>query len=173
MISLRQATLADLPLVERWDEDPVVAASGGAPEANDWNWAHELGRTVPWREFLIAERNGRPIGFIQIIDPQAEETHYWGDCPANLRALDIWIGEEDARGQGYGTAMMQAAIARCFADANVTAILIDPLADNLDAHRFYQRLGFRFVERRTFLGVDDCFVFQLTRADWRADLAGD
>jgi hypothetical protein len=26
---------------------------------------------------LIAERDGRPLGIIQIIDPAAEETHYW------------------------------------------------------------------------------------------------
>jgi aminoglycoside 6'-N-acetyltransferase len=31
---------------------------------------------------------------IQIIDPAQEETHYWGDVEAELRAIDIWIGEE-------------------------------------------------------------------------------
>jgi aminoglycoside 6'-N-acetyltransferase len=167
MIKLRPATVEDLPLVQRWDEDPIVIASGGDPQANDWDWANELGRDVAWREFLIAEVEGRPIGFLQIIDPKEEESRYWGDCAANLRALDIWIGEDDARGRGFGTAMMRAAIARCFADPNVTAILIDPMANNKDAHRFYERLGFRFIERRTFLGVDDCFVFRLDRACWR------
>jgi aminoglycoside 6'-N-acetyltransferase len=49
----------------------------------------------------------------------------------------------------------------------VTAVLIDPLASNTRAHVFYQRLGFRFVERRQF-GLDDCFVYRLERADWAA-----
>ena len=43
---------------------------------------------------------------MQIIDPLAEPTHYWGEVEPNLRALDIWIGEKDALGRGYGTAMM-------------------------------------------------------------------
>ena len=51
---------------------------------------------------------------IQIIDPALEESHYWGDVPENLRAIDIWIGEETDLGKGYGTQMMQLALARCF-----------------------------------------------------------
>ena len=38
---------------------------------------------------------------MQIIDPQLRPTHYWGDVEANLRALDIWIGETDALGHGF------------------------------------------------------------------------
>jgi aminoglycoside 6'-N-acetyltransferase len=49
----------------------------------------------------------------------------------------------------------------------VTAVIIDPLAANTRAHRFYERLGFRFVERRGF-GDDDCFIYRLERADYCA-----
>ncbi len=59
---------------------------------------------------------------------------------------------------------MGLALARCFADPKVTTVLIDPLAGNVRAHRFYERLGFRFVERRLF-GKDDFFVFRLNLAD--------
>ncbi|WP_202951049.1 hypothetical protein [Fortiea contorta] len=45
----------------------------------------ELDRTPDWREQLIAEIAGRAIGFIQIIDPAREESHYWGDVPENFR----------------------------------------------------------------------------------------
>lgn len=121
-------------------------------------------RNPTWREQLIAEIDGKPIGFIQIIDPALEDSHYWGDAAPNLRAIDIWIGEATHLNQGYGTQMMNAAIARCFADPSVTAILIDPLANNTRAHRFYERFGFQFVERRQF-GQDDCFVFRLERED--------
>ncbi len=103
-----------------------------------------------------------PIGFVQIIDPAREDSHYWGDVGPGLRAIDIWIGEEAYLGRDYGTAAMRAALERCFADASVTGILIDPLANNVRAHRFYERLGFRFVERRDF-GGDDCFVYRLDR----------
>jgi aminoglycoside 6'-N-acetyltransferase len=44
----------------------------------------------------------------------------------------------------------------------VKAILVDPLASNTRAHRFYERLGFVAVGRRTF-GTDDCMVYRLER----------
>lgn len=85
--------------------------------------------------------------------------------PAQLRAIGIWIGESGDLGRGFGTEMMRQALARCFAAPEVTAVLIDPLASNTRAHVFYERFGFRFVERRWF-GDDDCFVYRLDRADW-------
>ncbi|HEX7026037.1 MAG TPA: GNAT family N-acetyltransferase [Gammaproteobacteria bacterium] len=163
-VKLRAATPDDLPLLLHWDEQPHVVASD---PNDDWGWETELHKTPDWRELLIAELDGRPIGFIQIIDPAREESHYWGDAPDNLRAIDIWIGEADCLGKGYGTQMMRLALARCFADPDVGAVLIDPLADNVRAHRFYERLGFRFAERRRF-GLDDCFVYRLERADYPA-----
>jgi aminoglycoside 6'-N-acetyltransferase len=158
-LKLRPAHPGDAPLLRRWDDEPHVLASD---PNDDWQWETELARSPDWREQLIAEVDGRPVGFVQIIDPAREESRYWGDVPPGLRAIDIWIGEPADLGKGYGTRMMQLALERCFADPAVSAVLIDPLASNTDAHRFYERLGFRFVERRRF-GQDDCFVYRLDR----------
>ena len=125
---LRLATLSDLDLIRRWDEEPHLEGTGGDPDWNEWDWENQLGRTVAWREYLIAEVEGRPIGFLQIVDPKEEESHYWGECAPNLRAIDIWIGEAEMIGRGHGREMMSLAIERCFADPAVTAILIDPMA---------------------------------------------
>lgn len=163
-IRLRDATPGDLALLQHWDTQPHVLA---ADPNDDWGWETELRRSPDWREQLIAELDGRPIGFVQIIDPAREDGHYWGDVEPHLRAIDIWLGEPADLGRGYGTRLMHDAIARCFAAPDVTAILIDPLASNTRAHRFYERLGFRFVERRRF-GSDDCSVYRLERADWQA-----
>lgn len=159
-VSLRAATLDDLDLLQRWDQQPHVIASD--PD-DDWNWSEELVRNPDWREQLIADLDGRPIAMVQIIDPAREETHYWGDVSENLRAIDIWIGEPDCLGQGHGTRIMQLAIQRCFAVPEVAAILIDPLVSNVRAIRFYERLGFRFVERRQFAD-NDCAVLRLERS---------
>lgn len=159
---LRPATRDDLAMLQRWDEEPHVVASD---PHDDWAWEVELDDRPDWREQLLGEVDGRPVGFLQIIDPAREESRYWGDVPPGLRAIDIWIGESADLGKGYGTQMMQLALARCFANPEVSAILIDPLADNVRAHRFYERLGFRFVERRRF-GSDVCFVYRLDRSAW-------
>lgn len=68
--------------------------------------------------------------------------------------------------------MMQLALARCFANSTVMAILVDPLVSNTRVHHFYERLGFRCVDRRQF-GDDDCFVYRLNRKDWRSVASGD
>lgn len=161
-IRLRPARLGDLDRLRHWDQQPHVIASD--PD-DDWDWETELQRTPAWREQLIAEVDGRSVGFVQIIDPAREESHYWGEVAPDLRALDIWIGEASDLGQGYGTTMMELALGRGFAGPEVAAVLVDPLESNTRAHRFYERLGFRFVERRTF-DESACCVYRLDRATW-------
>lgn len=165
MVRLRPARTDDIPLLKRWDEKPHVIAAGGG---DDWyDWDAEIPRDADWGELLIAEEAGRPVGVMEIVDPAKEPSHYWGDIEDNMRALDIWIGEESDLGRGLGTQMMHAAFERCFADRQVTAIVIDPLESNIRARRFYERLGFESVERRCF-GEDECIVYRLTRADYEA-----
>ena len=162
MITLRPATIADLALLRHWDEQPHVVAS----DPNDeWAWEVELARSPPWREQLVAEAEGRAVGFVQVIDPAREETHYWGSVPEGVRAIDVWIGEAEDLNRGYGTRIMTRALERCFADPGVGAVLVDPLTGNTRARRFYERLGFEFVERRRF-GKDDCSVYRMPRAAW-------
>ncbi len=162
-IHLRSARPEDAAVLKRWDDEPHVLASD---PNDDWCWEDALARTHDWGgEQLMAELDGRPIGFIQIIDPAQEESHYWGDCAPHLRAVDIWIGEPDALNQGHGSEMMRQALALCFASPEVTAVIIDPLASNTRALRFYQRFGFVPAGPRSF-GLDDCLVMRLERADW-------
>lgn len=171
-VALRPATSADIRWLEIWDKDPdVIACASDDPNAttafDDIDWAHEIAMQSDVYEYLIAELDGRPIGAMQICDPHREPTHYWGEIAPNLRAIDIWIGAAADRGKGYGGEMMRLALQRCFADTNVTGIVIDPLASNTRAHEFYRRLGFKAVGRRRF-GDDDCLVHELTRHDWEA-----
>lgn len=162
LLILRRAIPADLAVLQHWDAQPHVFA---ADPSDDWEWELELARQPAWREQLIADVGGRPIGCVQIIDPSLEDLHYWGNIDAGFRALDLWIGEASDLGKGYGTRMMELALARCFAEPGVNAVLIDPLADNTRAIRFYERFGFVFVERRRF-GMHDCSVYQLTRKQY-------
>lgn len=168
LIKVRLATIDDAAVLYRWDKKPHVqaAVSDSGTSSFDADWEDELAPRDDGTLFLIAEADGVPFGAMQIIDPQTERSHYWGDSPPNLRALDIWIGEETYLGQGLGSRLMTVAINHCFSDPSVVAILIDPLKKNRRAHRFYKRFGFTFLERRQFDEESDCFVFQLTRSEW-------
>ena len=158
-VALRPVTASDVELLRRWHRQPHVVAAAG----DDWGWeAAELARKPDWREQFIALVDGKPIGFLQIIDPSREESHYWGSVAPGHRAIDIWIGETAYLGPGYGARIMELAIARSFADPAVTAVLVDPRDTNQRACRFYERLGFEYVVKRCF---DDeyCAVYRLTR----------
>jgi len=176
-LTLRRATLADVPTLERWDREPhVISATTDDTTAEkafgDHDWRAEIPKQSDVDEYLIAELAGRPIGAMQIIDPHREPTHYWGEIEPDLRAIDIWIGDAADHGKGHGETMMRLAFQRCFADPAVSAIVIDPLASNTRAHRFYQRIGFVPVGRRWF-GEDDCLVHRLSREAWRARFPDD
>lgn len=160
-VVLRPSTIADAFLLREWDNDEDVGYSGGDDDTYDWEY--ELPRDVPWRDFLIAEVNKTPIGMVVLISASEEESHYWGeDADVGAWAIDIWIGSEQNRSKGFGTEMMRLAIARCFDVHGATSVLIDPLASNTRAIKFYERLGFEIVGPRQF-GDDDCLVMSRTR----------
>lgn len=176
MIVLRPATLDDVATLDEWARRPhVIRATTDDPTADeawaDADWADEVARAdalgADVHQVLVAELDGRPIGMVALQDAHREPSHYWGDVAPGVRALDIWIGEPDLLGRGHGTEMMRQAIERLFADPAATEIVIDPLASNTAAHRFYRRLGFEDVGRRRFDG-SDCLVMRLDRARWEA-----
>lgn len=167
LLILRRATPADAAVLRAWDALPHIQEAKGI---EDWQWELELAKQhPPWRELLIADINGQAIGYLEIMDPARDASHYWGDIAQGYRAIDLWIGEPDFIGKGYGTRMMELALARCFADPSVNAVIIDPLAKNKRAISFYEKLGFEFVERRMF-DEDDCSVYQLTRRKYERHL---
>ena len=161
VIRLRTATLDDIPVLRRWDADPVVFAATGGDGGHEWEV--EIPRNVAWREFLVAEHDGEPVGFVCLIDALEEETHYWGfDEQPDAWAIDIWIGSAEHRGRGFGKEMMRQALDRCFDLHGASTVLIDPLASNPDAIRFYERLGFTVVGERWF-DDDLCAVHRFDR----------
>jgi aminoglycoside 6'-N-acetyltransferase len=58
---LRCATAADLKLLQRWARQPHVIAEISDDERG---WEVELHKTPGWREQLIAEVAGHPVGFV-------------------------------------------------------------------------------------------------------------
>ena len=150
-------------MLKAWDEEPHVQFSdpkdGGG---SGWDWEDQIEAGWAGFEELIAELNGVPFGFVQIMDPERDPFDYWPEKDPGFRAIDLWIGPAEHLGKGYGTQMMRLALARCFAEPSVHTVLIDPLQRNERAIRFYRRIGFSFLETRVF-GDDVCDVHRITR----------
>ena len=152
----------DVAWLVRWDDDPDVATAIGGRGALWYDWSAELIRDVPWRELLIVEEDGRPIGFLQLTDASEEESHYWGDIEPGTWALDIWIGLPADRGRGLGAEAMKVALGRVFDQHGAEMVVIDPAVDNRRAISFYERLGFERVGVREF-GDDEGLVMRRSR----------
>lgn len=166
-ITLRDAGSADVDTLAAWDREPHVIFCTGSDADEETDWAEELAQLGPWGRVLIAELHDgpmpRPIACVQIINPAAEPTHYWGATARHeSRAIDIWIGPAGELGRGHGTEIMRQVIDSCFADPAVEEIVIDPLEINTRARKFYERLGFVEVGPRKF-GDDQCVVYRLGR----------
>jgi aminoglycoside 6'-N-acetyltransferase len=159
MLTFQPATRDHLDLVNYRDSKQHVIDSD--PES-DRDREDELWIDIPGMWKYISYEGDHPIGFLQIIDPRIEPTQYRWPTTENVRAIDIWIGEETDLGKGYGTQMMQRAIQHCFSDPDVCALLVDPLAANTRSHRFYEKCGFVFV-REEWFWPDHCFVYRLDR----------
>ncbi|MDX2081016.1 MAG: GNAT family N-acetyltransferase [Terrimicrobiaceae bacterium] len=159
-LSLRPARPDDALTLRRWETSPHLAGLLGD---DDWQWETALDQHGAERKPFLAELDGRPIGFLEILDPSRDPELYWGETQAGTRAIDLWIGEPEFIGRGFGRDMMRQAVNLCFADPAVHTILVDPLVSNQAAQRFYERCGFQFAAERRF-GHDLCRVYKLARA---------
>ncbi|MCR9131494.1 MAG: acetyltransferase [bacterium] len=162
-VHFRKATIEDLKLLEYWDTKDLVIQSD--PNGS-WNWEEDLMNDSEFVQQYIAMIDDEPLGYVMIIDPANEPTHYWGEVEQKLRAIDIWIGEEKNLGKGYGTKMMHTALKLCFENSDVQAVLIDPLTANKRAIQFYEQIGFRHIETKMF-GDDECYVMRIDRQDFQ------
>ncbi|MEG3145112.1 GNAT family N-acetyltransferase [Sphingomonas sp. RT2P30] len=89
----------------------------------------------PYQMLVVAERDGRVIGTLQLsFLPGLSHRGTWR---GQIEAVRI---ASDLRGQGLGAELIAWAVAACRARGCRMAQLTSK-SDRLDAHRFYERLG--------------------------------
>jgi GNAT superfamily N-acetyltransferase len=138
-LTYRNATRADLPLIVGLIvEDSVVATNDDPADAmaDDYVAALAAIDADPNQEMIVVERDGAPIGCFQL-----------SYLPGLMRR-GMWRGQielvhvaESARNQGIGSDMMRWALERCRA-RGCGMVQLTSNKKRLDAHRFYERLGF-------------------------------
>lgn len=65
--------------------------------------------------------------------------------PTGTLGFDLFIGEEEFLGKGYGTEVVKEFSNKLLAPEGVNRIILDPFADNKRAIRCYEKAGFTFV----------------------------
>lgn len=102
----------------------------------------ETGRVV---QMIICETQGdRPVGsvYLRDIDRQHKKAEY-----------GIFIGDDGARGKGYGTAAARLMIRYAFEEMGLHRLFLRAFADNTQAICSYEKAGF---EREALLRDDVC-----------------
>ena len=139
-LTYRIAMPRDLPfLIGLILEDSIVPTGDDPADALHDNYVRALAIITadPNQEMIVTELDGEPVGCFQL-------TYIPG-----LMRRGAWRGEievvhvrADKRNLGLGSEMMHWAIERC-RERNCSVVQLTSNKRRLDAHRFYERLGFQ------------------------------
>lgn len=96
--------------------------------------------------FLVAEMDGEPAGYAKLIY-ESTEPDIIAEWPVELSRL---YSHQKFLGQGVGQALMDACFGRA-KEAGRDVMWLGVWEYNPRAQRFYEKNGFRFVGKHTFL----------------------
>ncbi|MGD3105275.1 N-acetyltransferase family protein [Streptomyces sp. YGL11-2] len=136
-IEIRRATEADLPaIVAMLADDPLGAGRESPDDMAPYRAAFARVAADPHQHLVVAVRDGRTIGTLQLtVIPGISRR---GATRSIIEAVRI---HADERGSGLGTQLIEWAIAE---SRSLGCLLVQLTSDatRVDAHRFYERLGF-------------------------------
>ncbi|AJT65757.1 GNAT family N-acetyltransferase [Streptomyces chattanoogensis] len=136
-IEIRRATEADLPaIVAMLADDPLGATRESPDDLPPYRAAYEAIAADPQQHLIVAVREGRTVGTLQLtVIPGLSRR---GASRSLIEGVRV---HADERGGGLGTQLIEWAIA----ESRVLGCALVQLtsdATRVDAHRFYERLGF-------------------------------
>ncbi|KIZ19353.1 GNAT family N-acetyltransferase [Streptomyces natalensis] len=136
-IEIRRATEADLPdIVAMLADDPLGATRESPDDLAPYRSAYKAIAADPQQYLAVAVRAGRTVGTLQLtVLPGLSRR---GAARSLIEAVRI---HADERGSGLGTQLIEWAIEESRARGCVLVQLTSD-ASRVDAHRFYERLGF-------------------------------
>ncbi|WP_432026767.1 GNAT family N-acetyltransferase [Streptomyces sp. 1222.5] len=136
-LEIRGATPGDLPaIVAMLADDPLGAQRESPHDLSPYRAALECLDADPNQHLVVAEREGRVIGTLQLtIIPGLSHK---GATRALIEAVRI---HSDERGSGLGSRLIEWAVDR---SRQLNCVMVQLTSDKTrtDAHRFYERLGF-------------------------------
>lgn len=94
--------------------------------------------------------DGKPIGYIQYWDVYArdiiekEKRDYFTGSPQGTYGIDLFIGDEEYLGKGYGTEILRQFSRILFEKYEALKLVVDPMANNKKAIHSYEKAGFKF-----------------------------
>lgn len=147
-VTLRSMTEQDLPMLHDWLNRPHIVQWWGGEAARP-SWADVQAEYRPSAMATegvtpyIAMLGDDPIGYAQSYIAMGSGGGWWEyETDPGVRGIDQSLADASLLGQGLGTLLVRALVARLFEDPAVTKIQTDPAPENLRAIRCYQKAGF-------------------------------
>jgi RimJ/RimL family protein N-acetyltransferase len=177
-ITFRPLTDTDAPLMHRWLNNPEVARWYGlgfenqtAPtleQVAEYYGARTLGQQ-PVRCFVI-QLGRRPVGFIQTYRigdyPEYAKDIAWDD---EAWGIDLFIGEDDARGGGFGARVIERFLeTEVFSQPGVETAILAPNPQNARGIRCYEKAGFTYV-KTVFIELENNHEYVMARRKTSTD----
>ncbi|MFH8679141.1 GNAT family N-acetyltransferase [Streptomyces lydicus] len=136
-IEIRRATEADLPaIVAMLADDPLGATRESPDDLAPYRTAYKTLAADPQQHLVVAVREGRTIGTLQLtVIPGLSRR---GATRSIIEAVRI---HRDERGSGLGSQLIEWAVAES-RTLGCQMVQLTSDATRVDAHRFYERLGF-------------------------------
>ena len=135
-ISIRRATAADVDAIVAMLADDPLGARREKPGDPSYLKAFEVIAADPHQYLAVAEAGGEVVGTLQLTFTSGLSR--LGMTRATVEAVRV---RSDQRGNGLGERLMRWAIDEARArGCGLVQLTTD--ASRVDAHRFYERLGF-------------------------------
>jgi len=158
MVSLRLIDSSDTANIVKWRNLPNVQS----------NFIFQDNITVDSHENWIKShiKKGKAIQFIIVTEEYGDiGTVYLRDINEQHRKAEfgIFIGEDYARGKGYGTMAARLILQYAFAKLNLNKVFLRVFSDNIGAIKSYESVGFLeegyFIEDVIIKGAPKNMVF--------------
>jgi RimJ/RimL family protein N-acetyltransferase len=141
MITLREISREDLPTINRWRRDPIVADGVGAPRRFigvdvDIKWYEDYltRRGSDVRCAICLADSGQLVGMVSLT--RIDHVHRNAE-------FHVIVGERDSQNRGVGTAAARAMVRHGFFDLNLHRIYVTVLRNNPSSIRMCEKAGFR------------------------------
>lgn len=139
-IIFRMATYSDVPSIVRLlaeDELGSLRERYENPTPESYYAAYELITGDPNHELIVAELNGEVVGTLHLMF--LPSLSFQGGLRAQIESVRVDIRHQN---QGIGTEMMKWSIERA-KGGSAHIVQLTTHKSRADAHRFYERLGFK------------------------------
>ena len=159
-ISFHPLSLDDMPDMSRWLSDPDVAAWYGEGETSIEHLTAKYSPGIAGEEptyGFISQVDAVDVGYIQTypINGYPEYATQLQIEPGAF-GIDIFVGEANYRGRGFGTVILKAFTQRIvFAEMGAIVAVIGPEPGNARAIRSYEKAGFAFLKTVYVIDEED------------------